>query len=336
MPILQIDKLTSGVRLKWHLGLIISSLIFLLLSSCKSSPSDANLTGTDPPTSTLPVYTETPTGTPIPTLSPSPPPNREDFYTLPTDILTITLYSDSFNPNWMLYGAQDEEINPNANTQVHHGLFSIEVTPKKSTSDLYFLLREGTRDLFPRPQIYGFRFKLNPGETPLDLSQLVVGILGGSKESEILDPEELAITTELPIIPATNLSIPGSNPIIPPNTWSDVIVWFDDSIPDPVYDYILGLYIRKEQTFLQTFFLDDVQLVVYSNQPLATRKPPTATPMNTYPATVTPTPTLTPTPTWTRPPYFTPTPSKTIKPVKPEKTEKPTKDPPTPPPVVIP
>ena len=49
---------------------------------------------------------------------------------------------------------------------------------------------------------------------------------------------------------------------IPPNNWVEVVVWLDDRIYDPDYTNVTGMYIKNDQGFLDTFYIDDIKLLV--------------------------------------------------------------------------
>ena len=49
---------------------------------------------------------------------------------------------------------------------------------------------------------------------------------------------------------------------IPPDTWVEVVVWLDQLIYDPPYKYVTGVYIKNDQGFFNTFYVDHVSLLV--------------------------------------------------------------------------
>ena len=312
-------KSKPGVLLPvfWSMGFLISSLTFFLLTGCQSNSGIMQPYDTSQPSRTTvgssddtSTYINTATNTPFPEANLTEPPASV------WEALTVNLYSEVINPNWILFGAQDEEINLRARNKVYDGVFSIAITPKKTNSQILFLLDKNRSEIYPRSQVHGFRFKLNPGDYSLDLSNLKISILGGDGEYTYIDPEKIETLDIIElVISNSNLFIDPYSLMIPQNNWVDIIIWLDTPMTASEFEYILGLQILIADQFQKTIYLDDIQLIISGSKPLPTQVPPSITP------TITPTPTstLTPTPTNTNTPItvrFSPTPTKTPKPEK--------------------
>ncbi|MCJ7701081.1 MAG: hypothetical protein MUO62_05825 [Anaerolineales bacterium] len=60
---------------------------------------------------------------------------------------------------------------------------------------------------------------------------------------------------------------------VPPYTWAEVIIWLEDLVYDPYYDYVVGFYLKNDESYLQTFYIDDVRLVLTAGEDLPEREP---------------------------------------------------------------
>ena len=65
-----------------------------------------------------------------------------------------------------------------------------------------------------------------------------------------------------PTFSETRLYFLGINRDIPPETWVNVEVWLDDLQYDPIYEYVTGFYIKNDEGFGQTFYVDAVRIIM--------------------------------------------------------------------------
>lgn len=292
---------------------LLMILGMMLLSSCQYSlDKDLNISTGQPYPTIVRANGTRFTSTPQPNQLSS---SNNSPATLPFSLLEaakISLYSEGFNTNWMILGAQNEDINPRTTNPVHNGLLSIDITPNKTDSQIFLVVRDSTDESYPRTQIHGFRLWLNPGTNPLALSDLAVGILGSNNKFEFPNPKNPAALPQYPIFTQVYIYAPDADPVFPANTWTEMVIWLDDLGGPPQYEYIMGFTIQRKDTFRKTFFIDDIQLILSGSGPLPTQKPATATASNTPYLTATATPTNTPTATRAAPRY-SPTPTPTEK-----------------------
>ncbi len=311
-------------------------LIALLGSGCQGRKNAQAQIVTDPQTPTITQFIDqAQTPTPSPSSVPTDTPNPGNFPFSIQEATKVAIYSDIINPNWGLVTTQSEETNPRSRTPVYNGLFSLSITPKKSGSQVFFMVQQDTDEVYPASQVHGFRFFLNPGSQSIPLSELSIHILGSQEQVETRDPQELGPVLDGLIFNNAQIHFSNASDAIPPNTWTEVVVWLDDPLTTPQFDYVTGLSIERKEAFLQTFFIDDLQLIVAGSTSLPTPIWPTATAVP--PDIPTDTPTLTPSPTRTPisiTPTFTPTNTKPPKDTKvpPTQEPQPTEDDETPPP----
>ncbi len=296
--------------------------LLVILIGC-TNPTESFPTETPNNLSPTIVDTNTPTSTPEPTYTPSPTIDLSTPDIKLTNVRYVMIYSDEFNPDWELIQNNDVETNIEAKTLFNSGTQSIAITPKIGLSRTNFVVKEDASKYYPRDKIFGFRFWINPANGYIKPSNLLVNIIGSNDYSYYVDGDDSVNNNTDPASSETPLDNLGYNQIISPETWFEVIILLDDFAYYIDYEYIVGFYIKNAEGFLQTFYIDDIQLIIEEGESIPLR--PTSTSTFTLTYTITPTPTSTPTQGIT--PYQTPTPTGTKKPPKPKPTKIPTAKP---------
>ncbi|MCJ7701418.1 MAG: hypothetical protein MUO62_07540 [Anaerolineales bacterium] len=218
-------------------------------------------------------FTKRASPTPHPTKTPSPTvlPSIADFPI--NDAITLDIYTDTFNPNWRLIRTNDVTVHIRSRLITHEGRSSIEVTPRQDFSRINFIVSADSTEIYPRERVLGFRFWINPGDSTLLPSDLGVSILGSNADPFFVEGDNSVANVYDPVFSETRLYFLGFNHSVPPYTWVEVIVWLDDLINDPIYDYVVGFYLKNDETYLQTFYIDDVRLILTSGEDLPEREP---------------------------------------------------------------
>jgi hypothetical protein len=65
-----------------------------------------------------------------------------------------------------------------------------------------------------------------------------------------------------PAFSETRLYYLDINRTIPPDTWVLIEMWLDELAYEPDYEYVTGFYIKNNEGFAQTYYVDDVQLIM--------------------------------------------------------------------------
>jgi hypothetical protein len=293
-------------------------IIILISIGCANTP-EAFSTFTPNLPSPTAVVKNPDTSIPQSTNTPSPTVISIDPYNELENTTNFTIYSDEFNSDWELVETEDVETNVAAKTFVHEGTHSIAITPKIGLSRTSIIVKEEASNVYPRDRIIGFRFWMSPVNGYIKPSNLMVNIIGSNVHPYCIGSDDSTITINNPRFPETPLNLLGYDQVMSPETWVEVVVLLDDLKNVQDFEYIVGFYIKYDEGFLQTFYIDDIQLIIEADKSIPHK--PSITP--TYTPSYTPTPTATSTSTQQITPNWSPTPTKTRKPKKPEPTKKP-------------
>jgi len=227
---------------------------------------DPGSTETDPQLTTTPTvasfFQEHQTATPQPTktATPTSPPSIQEFPL--TGTYSQTLYADSFNPNWKLERDNRVAVNIRSRDVPRQGQYSISITPKERLRPVYIIVTQDSTEVYLRDQVLGFRFWINSGNDYLEPEDLSVTILGSNEYPYYVAGDNSVTSSYDPVFSETRLYFLGFSRSVPPYTWAEVIVWLDDLIYDPIYEYVVGLYLKNGENFIQSYYLDDIQVIL--------------------------------------------------------------------------
>jgi hypothetical protein len=261
------------------------------------------------------VDTNPDTTTPHATLTPFPTVGLPNPRTKLTNIRYVMIYSDEFNPDWELAKTTDVNTNIGATTLFNEGTQSIAISPKIGLSRTSIVVREDALKKYPRDIILGFRFWINPANGYIKPSNLMINVIGSNAYSYYVEGDDSVKKSNDPEFSETPLDLLGNDQVMSPETWVEVVVLLDDLVYVPDFEYIVGFYIKYAEGFIQTLYIDDIQLIIKEGEFIP--QIPTST------STVTITPSATSTSTQPLTPYWTPTPTRTKKPSRRESTEEP-------------
>lgn len=184
----------------------------------------------------------------------------------------IVIYDDTLDPNWTVEHSQQMRSDLAATDYVLNGMTAIAVTPTADFGRFFLAVRPDTDIAYSRDRILGVSFWLNGGENPIATDDLAVTVMGSNAHTYWVAGDKSAqmdagipdseVTEDAPLFSETRLYYLDINRTIPPDTWVEVIVWLDNLSYDPFYDYITGIYIKNDEGFLNTFYIDRVSLLV--------------------------------------------------------------------------
>jgi hypothetical protein len=206
--------------------------------------------------------------TPIPTLSPETQTLQpeDDLLSSHSQYWHKYIYVDAFLPGWKAYDSWNTYYSLGEQSNVHRGRYSIQVKPVHDYGGMFINVGEW-KDQEPllRKDVAGVSFWINPGNRPLDPDDLAVTVIGSNRYPYwVKGDESVEIDYDERFFSETRLSLLGFNHELGENTWYQVIVWLDDLPFDPEYEYLTGFYIKNDAGFNNTYYLDDVSLIVYS------------------------------------------------------------------------
>ncbi len=208
---------------------------------------------------------ETNTPHPIPTSIPvTVPPTQNAVQE--EHFLDIDIYVDDFDPDWIFLedgGIEADTINDDI---VRSGRRSIALTPEYGWGIAFFAIDKNASQIYLRDEVVEISFWLNGGDDIIELDDLLVTVVGSNNYPHWVDGDNSVINTsdDRPLFPGTRLSFLGLNHPIPPQTWVEVRVRLDSLIYEPDYQYVTGFYIKNDEEFLQTVFIDDVKIEMRS------------------------------------------------------------------------
>ena len=194
-------------------------------------------------------------------LVPLPPVTTEPFY------IPIMVYNDNLNSDWLVSQSRRMSYDLYQWQVTHEGSVAIATTPQGDFGTLYFTVANYAESRYFRDQIVGLRFWLNGGDDVITPQDLAVTIVGSNDHRHWVEGDTSVSFPAGETFSETRLSFLGFNQSIPPNTWVEVEVWFDQLQFDPQdFKYITGFYIKNDPSYLNTFYVDDIALILESNE----------------------------------------------------------------------
>ncbi len=216
------------------------------------------------------TYREVPA---TPTIQPSPTADFSQSVSAATpsvETQTVTIYNDTFNPNWEMLASEEMNADAQSTAFVSSGKSSIAITPGRDYGTVYFVVQPAAKETYPRSRVLGLQFKLNSGDGILENNDLLITVIGSNQYPYFVLGDTSVTNTVDPVFPETRLYYLHINQAIPPHTWVDVNVWLDDLIYDPIYQYVTGFYIKNDEGFRSTFYIDDIRLITLPEAPTVT------------------------------------------------------------------
>ncbi|MFZ5918254.1 MAG: hypothetical protein ACOYZ7_15030 [Chloroflexota bacterium] len=210
-----------------------------------------------PPATPRPAPTPTPTA-PAAGATPEPSPTVDE----PS---TTVIYDDALAPGWSLDHSWDMALDAANGSPVHGGSQSIAATPLRGAGAVLIGVADPEGRSYLRDDYAGLRFWLNGGPQGIALDELTVTVLGSNTRPDFSPDDDSVEIDEArgPFFSETRLYYLGFNRAIPPETWAPVEVWLDELPYDPVYTFITAFYIKNDDAYFNTFYLDDIVLVGY-------------------------------------------------------------------------
>jgi hypothetical protein len=176
----------------------------------------------------------------------------------------VVIFDDALADDWSLDESWSSELVLDEETVVFAGAESIAVTPERERGAIFFTLSEGAEKPVRREDVVGISFQISGGAEYIGNDELAVSIVGSNalpyftREKTVVQQREDADLE----FSETRLYFLDINTDIPPDTWVEVVVWLDNLIFDPEYEYVTGFYIKNAPSFLNTYYIDEVKLLV--------------------------------------------------------------------------
>jgi hypothetical protein len=182
------------------------------------------------------------------------------------DVFFHLVYDDHLAPGWELLINEGMEIDDNQTATLHQGEAALAVTPKTDFARLFFAVTKDNLNIYDRSRVLGLSIWLNGGDHWIELSDLAVTVVG-SNYMTFWNPNDRSvyIDDKFPFS-ETRLYFLGFNNAIPPNTWVNVELLLDEREFDPYYNYVTGFYLKNDEGYRHTFYIDDVSLIMVNDE----------------------------------------------------------------------
>jgi len=187
------------------------------------------------------------------------------------DYHEVLVYDEGVAPAWSVEFTQNMTLNQfdtshwfeslDSATGQDVGAVTLAITPQKAWGELYFTLRPTATVSYARADVQGLSFWINSGNGYLSNDALVVTIVG-SNEHPYWQADDTSALTEVGYFPEIPLYDLAVNDAIPPHTWVKVILSMDKLLFGPDYRYVTGIYLKNKSFYENTFYLDQVALLV--------------------------------------------------------------------------
>jgi len=257
-----------------HLRLVVG-LIFvtLLLSGCSAASPAAPGRGEPPTVSALfdasqraapPTITRSPTATRRPTRTPGPPAAETGAAPAgrPSQITELVIFDETLAPDWSVDASWDVKLDLADRSHPYSGGVAAAVTPLKDYGALFFALKEDARVSFPVTNVIGVSLWLNSGDDYLTVDDLAVTIIGSNEYTYWVKDDTSVQLGDLGTFPETRLRYLGFTRPLAPESWAEAVVELTELRYDPDYRYVTGVYIKNDQGFRRTFYVDRVVLLM--------------------------------------------------------------------------
>lgn len=232
-----------------------------------------------------PLFRDPTTVVATPTLGPDQTPTRtlrptSQAHTTPTAVPNLlrpaypelVIYGDELNDNWSIEQSQNTGVNLWDNTlwfqrfeptqERTSGASTIAVSPQADFGTLFFTVRTESAEIYEREKVLGVSFWLNSGSNGIASDALAVAMAGSNDLPYWSATDRSVFGEEAGKFSETRLYFLEINRTIPANTWVNLVVWLDDLELDPPYRYITGFYIKNDTGFRNTYYVDQVALLL--------------------------------------------------------------------------
>jgi len=142
------------------------------------------------------------------------------------------------------------------------GNVGIEVTPQEDFGTLFFTVEKGAKETYGLDRVLGVSVWINSGDQPLNPNDLSITVVGSNDYTYWVPGDKSVATDSTHFFSESRLYYLGVKNTVPPNTWVEAVVRLDKLPYEPDYKYVTGIYIKNDEWFRRTFYIDQVHLLV--------------------------------------------------------------------------
>jgi len=191
---------------------------------------------------------------------------------VPQQVVTLTLFDEILNSNWMLSGTalNEDGSSDGIPTVSHSGETSLALTGEEG-KHVIFQLRSSSQVRLPRDRVLGLSFWLYSREKTLNFDQLLVEVFGSDKVHYWVKGDDSAVIG-LETFTGRRLYGLGLNRALEPDTWIRIEILLDPLVYDPNFDeepvedlpfeFVTGFSVLFAGGFSGTIYLDEVQVLM--------------------------------------------------------------------------
>ncbi len=177
-------------------------------------------------------------------------------------IVDEPVFDDQLNPNWSTADSIGMRSFFTDTQHAYSGTVGISVTPLQDFGKLFFAVKQNTNETYGLDRVVGVSVWINSGDQPLDPNDLSITVVG-SNDNIYWRPDDKSVATDSThFFSESRLYYLGVKNTVPPYTWVEAVVRLDKLPYEPDYKYVTGVYIKNDEWFRRTFYVDQVHLLV--------------------------------------------------------------------------
>lgn len=177
-------------------------------------------------------------------------------------IVDEPLFDDKLSADWSTEQSIGVQAFFTDTEHLYTGNAGISVTPQQDFGMLFFTVKQDARKTYGLDRVLGVSVWINSGEQPLDPNNLSITVVGSNDYDYWVRNDRSVATDETHFFSESRLYYLGIKNTVPPNTWVEAVVWLDQLPYEPDYKYITGIYIKNDEWFRRTFYVDQIHLLV--------------------------------------------------------------------------
>lgn len=203
-----------------------------------------------------------PTLTPLPTQMPLIEENLPEIKTT-----SVSIYSNGLDPDWEIEQNTEVLVSETGRPNTYEGRLALQVTPLQDFGQLFIRLKPEAKHFYPRSRVLALILWVSGGPNYIDTDELAVTVIGSNDfRYWVADDRSVFDGPDSPFA-ETRLYYLGLNNAIAPNSWAEVVNYLNDREFDPEYQYVTGFYIKNDEGFESTYYIDEISLLLIDDQP---------------------------------------------------------------------
>jgi hypothetical protein len=177
-------------------------------------------------------------------------------------LVDVFLYDDALADEWLLDAPSDAVVDLGHTSRAYSGERCIAITPQGDYRRILLGLRPESEVSYPAERVAGVRLAIGSGENGLDPTDMAITVLGSNAYSHWVDDDDSVTIDQERFFSESRLYYFGVSQRIPPDSWFEVEIDLGDLPYQPEFEYLTALYVKNDAGFYDTFYLDDIRLLI--------------------------------------------------------------------------